>query len=632
MAPRVASTGSVVAPKARLKAGGEIVLFSPEHFYVFNTLAVPQLTGYLLQHGYPVVQRVLDNELYQHLADAGTLETAIDELANRRCELAPAQVAYLTEAIVLARIPQELGFRSDEPNRVLAGLLGRRQAGVRLLHKSEALLRECFLGLPKNRFLLALARLQVAVDLSFAPFWPGKFSLFEGLEMDCGAEASNAVLAASGDASVNPFLNYYRNRIVPSIPGGAALAGISLTHSAQIIPAFTLARVIREQRPNLHLTLGGATVSMLRETFARDNALTPLYDSVVIGAGEEALARLHDAVTGSFALDEVPNLIWRASDGRMRRNPEGDFTVAQAATPVFTDPRPNPILTISTSSGCDWACCRFCPFPKVVSENRGYCVRPAVDIVQDVETLIERHQPSYFHVCDTNLSIGQLDKLSDALLKAGGEAHFYSFVRAEKAFTDTEFCRKVRRAGFFALHFGLESGSQEVLDRARKGIDLRDVVTIIQNLHGADIIVNVFLMAGMPGETPADIDKTVAFTKANLSYIRGEVAVSRFYLDRHSDIYYHPEAHGIELRADPENDLAADVAFHNPTGYNDREMDALVDEIYARIGLPRSYGERFFGEMLNVFCRDTLGGRIALYAPFAWGSLRRGVRRLLQLN
>ena len=199
MAPRVASAASAAAPKTLLRAGGEIVLFSPEHFYVFNTLAVPRLTGYLLQHGYPVVQRVLDNELYQHLADAGTLETAIDELANRRSELAPAHVAYLAEAIALARIPQELGFRSDGPKPELAGLLGRREAVVRMLCRSEALLRERFLGLPKNRFLLALARLQVAVDLCFAPFWPSKFSLLGGLEMDCGTEASKAVLAASGD-------------------------------------------------------------------------------------------------------------------------------------------------------------------------------------------------------------------------------------------------------------------------------------------------------------------------------------------------------------------------------------------------------------------------------------------------
>jgi anaerobic magnesium-protoporphyrin IX monomethyl ester cyclase len=612
------------------KAGGEIVLFSPEHFYVFNTLAVPQLTGHLLQHGYPVVQRVLDNELYRHLADAETLGAAVDELAGRGRELTREQADYLAAAIVLARLPQELGSRSDGPEQVVAGLLERREGAVRLLGKSETLLRERFLNLSKNRFLLALARLQVAVDLCFASFWPSRFSLLDGLEMECGNERSKAVFAAAGDTAANPFHDYYRRTVVPSIPAGAALAGISVTHYAQIIPAFTLARAIREQRPDLHITLGGASVSKLREPLAGDNALTSLYDSFVTGPGEEAVAKLHDALTGSLDLGEVPSLVWRAPDGSMRHNPKSGFTIAQAATPVFTDPRPNPILTIATSSGCDWARCRFCPFPRTFSDESRYCVRSAGDFIRDVRTLTERHQPSYFHICDTNLSVGQLDTLSNALLETGTKARFYSFVRAEKAFTDPGFCRKIGAAGFFALHFGLESGSQEVLDRADKGIDLGEVVTIIDNLHAAGIIVNVFLMAGVPGETPADVEKTVAFTRASLAKIRGEVALSRFFLDPHSDIYYRPGAYGIELREDPEEDLAANVRFHNPAGYNEPEMEALVDEIYAGIGIPRSYGERFFFEMLDLFCPDTLGDRVALYAPFVRGSVKGAARRLVR--
>lgn len=632
MAPRDTLAHSPVPRRQTpVRAGGEIVLFSPEHFYVFNTLAVPQLTGYLLDRGYPVVQRVLDNELYRHLAATERLERALDELAAGRAELAPEHVAYLADAIGLAMIPQELGFRSDEPSRTLAGLLRRREAAVRLLHRSEALLRERFLGLSKNRFLLALGRLQVAVDVCFAPFWPSKYGILGGFEPEGGSVRSRTVYATSGDAALNPFLDYYRQAVVPSIPEGAALAGISITHEAQIVPAFTLARVIREQRPGLHITLGGATVSTLRETLAGRSAVAPLYDSVVIGAGEEAVAGLHDRLaSGSSDLSGVAGLVWRGADGAMRHNPAGGFTVARAATPVFSDPRPNPILTLTTSSGCDWARCRFCHFPKILSDESRYVARPADAFLRDVQTLTERYRPTYFHLCDTNLAIGRLDALAEALLESGTEARFYSFVRAEKAFTDPGFCRKVRKAGFFALHFGLESGSQQVLDRAHKGIDLRDVVTIVDNLDTAGVIVSVFLMAGIPGETPADIDKTVDFVKENLDKVRGEVALCRFYMDRDSWIYDAPEEYGVELRADAEEDLDATVRFHNPTGYNEPEMEPLVDEIYARIGLPRSYGERFFAEMLDVFCPDGLGQRVALYAPFVWGGIKRAATRLVR--
>jgi hypothetical protein len=297
-------------------------------------------------------------------------------------------------------------------------------------------------------------------------------------------------------------------------------------------------------------------------------------------------------------------------------------------TPVFTDPRPHPVLTIASSTGCDWARCRFCHFPKILSDESQYCTRSPEAFVRDIETLNRRHQPTYYHLCDTNLSIGQLDRLADALLAGAVDARFYSFVRAERAFTDIEFCRKVRKAGFFALHFGLESGSQEVLNRARKGIDLADVAKVIDNFHEVDIITSVFLMIGMPGETAADIDKTVAFTRAHLDRLPGEIAMCRYYLDLYSDIYYHPEAYGVEITADPEADLATNIQFRNPSGYNPEVMEALVDDFYARVGLPRSYGERFFIEMLGRFCPDGLGQRLALYSPFVLGGIKGGVRSL----
>jgi len=316
---------------------------------------------------------------------------------------------------------------------------------VQLLHRAEALLREQFFGLSKNRILLAFARLQLAVDLFAAPHWPTQFGLLSGLKMTCGTEHSRGVLAATSDGAHNPFIDYYRNRVVPSIPAKAQLTGISITHESQIIPGFTLARAIKVQRPDLHVILGGATVSVLRETLGAENALWPLYDSMVAGAGEESIATLQDLLTaGSADLSGVPGLYWRTPEGSIRINSEtGNFDLAQAATPVFTDPRPNPILTIATSTGCDWGKCRFCHFPSIFPGEPEYCVRPVDAFIRDIDTLMDKHKPSYFHVCDTNLSIGQVETLSDAILESGLEPLFYSFVRAEKQFTDISFCRKV---------------------------------------------------------------------------------------------------------------------------------------------------------------------------------------------
>ncbi|MBK1731853.1 B12-binding domain-containing radical SAM protein [Thiococcus pfennigii] len=612
--------------------GGRTVLVAPEHFYLFNTLAVPQLTGFLVAQGCPVQQRVLDNEFYSFVAESGTLERSLGEITARRERLAPELVDSLAGSIAAARLPEELGLRAANPGELLDAVLGRGPRVCRLLNAAEALLRTRFLGLSKGRFLLAMARVQLAVDLFVAPCWPSRFGLFGGLTMAGGTERSTVVLEATADAGHNPFLAYYRERVVPSMPGDTHLVGISITHEAQLIPALTLARVIREQRPRVHINLGGATVSTLRATLGAENPLWPLYDSIAVGAGEEAITGLHLALTtGGAGLDQVPNLCWRSADGGIHHNAVASGgELERIATPVFTDPRPNPILTIASSTGCDWARCRFCHFPRIYSDETRYCVRSADAFVRDIATLTERHQPSYFHICDTNLSIEQLEALSDAILRTDLRPRFYSFVRAEKAFTDIDLCRKVRRAGFFALHFGLESGSQEVLNRACKGIRLENVAKLLENFRQTDILANVFMMVGTPGETPEDIDLSVAFVRQHLDKIGGEIAVSRFYLDKYSDIYFHPEAFGIEIRPDPQADLDTDVPFHNPTGYNHEDMESLVDSFYERIGLPRNYGQRFILAMLERFCPDDLSQRIALYGPFLLGSLRRQVARLTE--
>ena len=349
-------------------------------------------------------------------------------------------------------------------------------------------------------------------------------------------------------------------------------------------------------------------MSLLRETLQADNCLWEFYDSVVIGAGEEPLCKLHDELTSSRGdLRQVPNLTWKNIDGKIENSTApATFTIDQVATPVFEDPRPNPIVTLMTSMGCDWAKCRFCHFPRIYSDDASYRMRPVKHVIRDVEILTRKYAPSYFHICDTNLAVGHLQEISNADSQSSLTPLFYTFIRAEKQFADLGFCKKVRKAGFFALHFGLESGSQEVLNRMNKGISLKVTSAILKNFARADIIANIFLMMGTPTEKKEDINKTIEFVKEHLPFISGEIAVSRYYLDKYSYIYHHPEEFGIVIDHDPDMDLSTHVNFKNPDGFNPEDMDLLVSDFYNNIGVPPSYGNRFFLEMLNKFCSNDL--------------------------
>ncbi len=608
-----------------------IVLFSPEHFYVFNTNALPQLTGYLTVKGYSVMQRVLDNEFYAYVTHPDILASSLRYLKLHRQDLSHQQVDRLKNSFVTARLTEILNIKKEGPQEVLDGILSNGSKVINMLHKAEQLLTNSFLKLSKKRFLLSMARLQCAIDLFTAAYRDSQFCLLSGASFSYGAERTDNVYRAVKDSGNNFLLCYYEKCIIPTIPSVTRIVGISITHDSQIIPAFTLARQVKIHRPEVHITLGGATVGILRETLGNDNALWEFYDSLIVGAGEEPLAKLYDQINSeSRNLALVPQLIWKTADSQIKRSlRESTFNMQQVETPIFTDPRPNPIITLTTSAGCDWAKCSYCHFPQLSSSKTTYLMRDIEHVIRDVKSLEETYSPSYFHVCDTNVSVGRIEKLADALIESGQKSCFYSFVRSEKKFADPEFCRKIRKAGFFALHFGLESGSQRVLNYVKKGIHLSTVKKIIRNFFEAGIMVNVFVMVGTPGEQVEDIDKTVAFLREELPLIKGEVAISRYYLEKHSAVYQQPEKFGLTVHEDKEADLNTYVNFGNPNGISPKDSQKLVEHVFQRIGLPVSYGERFFFELLDQMCPDETWQDAVLYAPFIWSKAKRMIKRLV---
>ncbi len=76
---------------------------------------------------------------------------------------------------------------------------------------------------------------------------------------------------------------------------------------------------------------------------------------------------------------------------------------------------------------------------------------------------------------------------------------------------DPDLLRRMNRAGCRLVHFGVESGSQRVLDSIDKGIQLAQVERGVALTHEAGMDTACFFMLGFPGETAAELDATVRF-------------------------------------------------------------------------------------------------------------------------
>jgi radical SAM superfamily enzyme YgiQ (UPF0313 family) len=100
-----------------------------------------------------------------------------------------------------------------------------------------------------------------------------------------------------------------------------------------------------------------------------------------------------------------------------------------------------------------------------------------------------------------------LQRIIDEGIKAG----WYACVRADML--DDETLGLMRRAGCHTLHIGVESGSEEILRHYHKSVDLQSIEETFRLCRKHRIRTLAFFIVGLPGETPASIQKTIDFAR-----------------------------------------------------------------------------------------------------------------------
>jgi len=70
---------------------------------------------------------------------------------------------------------------------------------------------------------------------------------------------------------------------------------------------------------------------------------------------------------------------------------------------------------------------------------------------------------------------------------------------------------KLRSAGLTTLYYGVESGSQRILDLMKKGITLKQAENAVKAAKDVGVEVLTSFILGFPGETQEEMDKTIDF-------------------------------------------------------------------------------------------------------------------------
>jgi anaerobic magnesium-protoporphyrin IX monomethyl ester cyclase len=543
----------------------KVMLFFPPNWTpTMPHLALPTLTAYLRGHGVEVIQRDLNQEVFDEILTRDFIRDSVARLRHergprtKRRERARAAVPPNLREWALSQGP-ELAEQIDGAMDVIRGdAFFHGPTGVRA-------------------FVTMIQALQVAS----LPFYPAALELSTYIPA-MPEDSSRNLLKAVRDPEHNMFLEIYRQRVIPDIVREEPdIVGISIPAMAQMVPGLTLAHLIKEAGLPCHITVGGPHISMLRDQLPKVPALFSLIDSAVIFGGEVPLLRLAEAIEGDGNLSSVPNLIYK-DGGRIRVNerkpPE---KIADLPVPDFHGLRldrylaPKLVLPLLSARGCYYGRCAFCNVG--YGESESFSQMRAEQLVEQMIHLQETYGVRHIFFADEAITPRNLRHMSPLLEALGTPVHWGGCIRFEKVISK-ELLESMGRGGCRMLLFGLETASEPIIQRMVKGTELEHMSRILYESAEAGIWNHTFFFFGFPGETMDDAQATVNFLYEHQCCIHS-AAFGTFLLERYAPAHRFPAQYGIKR--------ILEGAHKDLSIYFDYEVEAGMDEEMAELLISR---------------------------------------------
>jgi len=345
--------------------------------------------------------------------------------------------------------------------------------------------------------------------------------------------------------------------------------------------AALLAKEIKEYDKNIITLIGGPHVTALPVETIQD---FPQFDAGIIGEGEETFLEFLEAVNkkGISPADDIgwiKGLVFR-HNGTARLAPKRPYienldTLPMPAwdllegfperyQPPLMSYKELPVASMVTSRGCPFQCI-FCD--RSVFGNRYRCYS-ADYVIKMIEHLVERYRIKHIIFYDDLFaaSKARLKAICERIIDKNLNISWTCDARVNTVTPET--LALMKRAGCWEIAYGIESGSQKILDLVAKGITLEEIEKGVRWTHDAGIKVKGLFMMGHPIETRETIKETIDLAKRLPFDI---INISKFTPFPGTEIYKDAHKYG-QLNPDWKKMNAMNFVFI-PHGFTEKELD-----------------------------------------------------------
>ncbi|MFH1229456.1 MAG: radical SAM protein, partial [Candidatus Aenigmatarchaeota archaeon] len=300
-----------------------------------------------------------------------------------------------------------------------------------------------------------------------------------------------------------------RDQLVSEIKSFAPDAVCLSVLTALAPEAFKIAKIVKENF-KVPVICGGQHVSLFpKETLSANRNI----DFIVYGEGEIKLLNLIEAIEKGKDIKDVKGIFYR--DGNkiiVTENvtqienldelpiPSRKFFDMKKYVPVSNQYKRMPVTNMITSRGCTYRICKFCSESgELHSEYRRNSVNRAIE---EVKYLIDDYKIREIYFWDDEFVMGNkwVEDFCNELKKEKFDLTWSCYAKVN--YVNSQILNHMSSAGCWNIFYGLESGSQDLLNNIKKGQTIKQMRDAVKWTQDAGIEAKGCFMLGLPGETP----------------------------------------------------------------------------------------------------------------------------------
>ncbi len=326
-----------------------------------------------------------------------------------------------------------------------------------------------------------------------------------------------------------------------------------------------IARMCKEINPNARVVAGGAhPTGVFNSGMSLEENIPADFDSVVVGEGELAILEI---------IKDYPDLqpVYKFSlDKDLDNYPNVDYDLVDPFSYSRTIEGQQSI-TMLTSRGCPYRC-TFCGLP---AQHRRVKYRSAEEVADEVKDIINKYGIRGFHFQDDLFLVNK--KRTHKLLELLKPLNITFRCQGRVGLDTQDDYYRLKEAGCETIAWGIESGSQRILDRMNKACTVEQNYEVIEWSKNAEIMDRSFFILGFPGENLETVAETKAFIEeADPS----QYFVSNFQPYPGTEVWIKPEKFGVtHIDKDFSNFLQIDESGYGR--YNIETEWMTRDEFFA---------------------------------------------------